>query len=95
MGEALDALIARDVRLLFLFTAGMPGNYNHRSQFRRTFPRAAKHPALTHAFLPEADHLFATHASRSRVIQIVRDWVLRVAVRLLPLTLLADAVVQG
>ncbi len=93
MQSELEEILARNVRLYFIFTAGVPGNYNHHSQFRRTFPKAAKHPALRHDFLPECDHLFSTTAARSRVVSLVRDWVLSQAVRLGILVLASSDIV--
>lgn len=77
MQSNLDALLARNVRLYFIFTAGVPGNYNHRSQFRHRFPRAAAHEALSLEFLPESDHTFPRKCERSQLIGLVRDWILR------------------
>ena len=77
MEAALDTLLARNVALYFVFTAGLEGNYNHRSQFRHRFPRAAAHPALSVDFLPESDHTFSARSARTQVTGLVRDWILR------------------
>jgi hypothetical protein len=74
MAEELDALLARGLRLYFVFTAGLERNYNHESQFRGVFPNAARHAGLSHAFLPDADHAFGTRASREQLISLVREW---------------------
>ena len=76
MRDALDALLARGVRLHFTFTAGLEENYNHPGQFKSTFPRAARHPALSYDFFPEPDHSFGTRAMRDRLIRRTVDWVL-------------------
>jgi hypothetical protein len=77
MRAGLDRLLARPVSLYFIFTAGLENNYNHRSQFRHRFPRAASHPRVRVDFLPDCDHTFTTGAARTRITAMVRDWVLR------------------
>jgi hypothetical protein len=77
MQTQLDALLARNVALYFIFTAGVEGNYNHRSQFRHCFPRAAAHPTLRVDFLPESDHTFSARSARAGITGLVRDWLLR------------------
>jgi pimeloyl-ACP methyl ester carboxylesterase len=79
MRAGLDQLLARPVSLYFIFTAGLENNYNHRSQFRHRFPRAASHPRVRVDFLPDCDHTFTTGAARTRITAMVRDWVLREA----------------
>ena len=76
MGAQLVALLARGVRLHFSFTAGLEMNYNHASQFKSTFPRAARHPSLSYDFYPEPDHSFGTRAMRERLIATVVPWAL-------------------
>lgn len=75
MEQQLDGLLARGVRLHFTFTAGLEQNYNHPSQFRSTFPRAARHPSLSYDFFPERDHSFATRDMRERLISRAVAWV--------------------
>jgi len=77
MQAELDSLLARNVELYFIFTAGVPSNYNHRSQFRSRFPRAASHRALSVEFLPESDHMFSARNARTQAAGLVRDWMLR------------------
>jgi dienelactone hydrolase len=76
MAEELEGLLARNVDLYFVFTAGLERNYNHESQFRGVFPDAARHARLSHAFLPDADHAFGTRASREALVALVREWLL-------------------
>jgi hypothetical protein len=75
MATDLDLLLSRDVGLYFIFTAGRPDSYNHRSQFRSRFRRAAAHSALKVDFLADCDHTFSTRQSRARITGLVRDWV--------------------
>jgi hypothetical protein len=77
MQANLDKLAGRNVGLFFVFTAGLPDNYNHKSQFRNRFPRAAAHPAVKVEFLPRCDHTFSTRASREKITTLVRDFIMQ------------------
>ena len=74
MGEAIDAILARGVKLLFVFTLGIEDHYNHRSQFAHTFPRAAAHPSLALEFFPKADHMFSHERDRQQLFDAVVRW---------------------
>lgn len=75
MTDQLDTLLARNARLFFVFTAGLELNYNHASQFRGVFPRAARNAGVSHAFLPDVDHAFGSADARSRIISLVEEWI--------------------
>jgi pimeloyl-ACP methyl ester carboxylesterase len=70
----LDALTARKVKLAFIFTGGVSDYYNHQSQFRRRFPRAAKQPTISVEFLHWTNHTFSTRKAREHVIGLLQDW---------------------
>jgi pimeloyl-ACP methyl ester carboxylesterase len=74
MHAQLLRLLARGVRLHVVFTAGLEENYNHRTQFRTTFPEAARHPRLSYAWFPAADHGFSVRAERSRLLDGIVRW---------------------
>lgn len=69
-----DTLLGRGVRLLVVFTPGVETNYNHRSLFRTTFPRAAAHPALEFEYFATADHTFSRERERTRLVERVVAW---------------------
>jgi pimeloyl-ACP methyl ester carboxylesterase len=75
MRAELAAVLERRVRLYVIFTQGMEANYNHRSQFRFAFPRAARHPALSFDYLEEADHTFSRARDRALLIERILQWV--------------------
>jgi pimeloyl-ACP methyl ester carboxylesterase len=81
MRDELDALLSRQVELCFVFTPGIETNYNHRSQFRTTFRRAARHPALSYHYFPDADHVFSSRLARARLISLILQWVLERPIR--------------
>lgn len=74
MAEQLAILLGRGVRLLVIFTAGVETNYNHRSQFRTTFPKAAAHPLLSFDYFGEANHAFSRREDRERLMETVLSW---------------------
>ncbi len=61
--EDLDRLLARDVRLLFVYTGGMDQLYNYRGQFHDTFGHREE---VDVAFYPRADHLLSRAEDRAR-----------------------------
>jgi len=77
MGAELGQLLGRGVKLHFAFTPGIETNYNHRTQFRHTFPLAARHPALSYDYFPEADHVFSAPSSRAQLINAIVTWIRR------------------
>ena len=74
MAGQLETLLGGGVRLLVIFTPGVETNYNHRSLFRTTFPRAAAHPGLSFDYFAEADHIFSRDRERSRLVERVLAW---------------------
>lgn len=74
MATQFATLLDRGVRLLVIFTPGVERNYNHRSLFRSTFPRAAAHPLLAFDYFEDADHALSRLADRVRLLHTVGDW---------------------
>jgi dienelactone hydrolase len=74
MEEHLAAVLARSVKLGFVFTRGLEANYNHESQFRDVFPDVAGHPCVSHTFFPMADHAFTSATERARLVQYASTW---------------------
>lgn len=68
-------LLARRVRMHFVFTGGFEHNYSHESQFRRAFPRVARDPNVAVTYLPDADHAFSARRERDRLVELVTRWV--------------------
>lgn len=72
--RGLEALVARRVRLLYVFTGGLRRRYNYEAQFRDAF-RSVDFDGLLHvAYLPAADHTFSAGADRKRLLEIVAAW---------------------
>ena len=75
MEQQLDTLLARSLKMFFVFTPGVPDNYNNRNLFRYSFPRAAAHPDVSFEYLPTSDHTFSTQKARTQITALIRDWV--------------------
>lgn len=61
----LDALVARGVRMLMVFTTGADLRYNHRGQFHRMF---GHRDAIEVEYDARADHLLSAGANRERFL---------------------------
>lgn len=70
----LRALLARDVRVLAIYTGGVPSYFLHPRQFAGTFARAAHDKAVTFFFWPECDHLYMAARDRRRLLDAVEAW---------------------
>jgi pimeloyl-ACP methyl ester carboxylesterase len=79
MRDQLGQILERQCRLFVTFTGGLPLHYNHQSQFRRLFPSAARHQALSYAYYPEIDHSFSRRVFRTRLVDDVVRWATREA----------------
>ena len=77
MHDQFVQLLERQVKLHVVYTSGIQRNYNHRSQFRTTFPRAARHPAFSYEYFPDSDHGFSLRADRSRLLEGIVRWAVR------------------
>ncbi len=67
----LEQLIARQVRLLFVFTSGVDTHLNHRKQFYEQFGHEADAQVL---FFERADHLFSRVADRQALTTAICAW---------------------
>ena len=74
LAGVLSRLLERDTRLLLLFSNGLEWNYNHRSQFEENFPALARHPNLTHHFLPGANHTLTARKDRAAAVERITEW---------------------
>jgi hypothetical protein len=70
----VDALVQREVKLLFVFTGGMHPVYNYRAQFHDGFGHRGR---VDVEFYPLYDHLFSRAAWRAALNQRIRDWMAR------------------
>jgi len=66
--------VLSDVKMLALFTGGMPGQHNYREQFIDAFPSVPFGDRLTLEYAPQSDHSFTSESSRELLRQSVLRW---------------------
>lgn len=70
----LAAMVARDARLLFVFTGGAYHYFNHRAQLAASLGSAAGAKQVGLEFWPEYDHTFFLRKHRNVLIKRVAAW---------------------
>lgn len=75
MRRCFESVVARDARLLCIFTAGLEAQYNYRNQFFHLFPRLDFHDCLTFDYYADSDHTFSRIGLRQRLAAQVVSWV--------------------
>ncbi len=73
----MEKLVARDVRLFFLHTAGNSHYINHPSQFFSSFGRVARAKQVTVDMWRDCDHTFYLRRDRERLQQTLLTWLQR------------------
>lgn len=72
--QQLARLVARDVRLLFLYTGGSSRYFNHRGQLAACLGNSARSPQVSLEHWPECDHTFYLRRDRARLQRAVATW---------------------
>lgn len=70
----LAKLVAEDVRMLMLYTAGAFNYFNHQRQARECFGRVVDADAIQIAYWPHCDHTFYLRRDRERLNTLVCTW---------------------
>lgn len=73
----LERLVARGVRLLYVYSGGFGTYCNYREQFRDAFRSVDFGKLLEVHYLPDADHTFILESDRRGLIDIVAGWLER------------------
>lgn len=76
--EELGGMLDRGVRLLFIFSGGAFGYFNHRKQFQECYGALARHPGLTVNLLKASDHTFVLAGDRRELIDMIGNWMTHV-----------------
>jgi len=71
--QQLEALLARDVKILAIYSGGLGERYNHVDQLFEYAP--ALRGRLTHAYFPDANHLFTERAQQTELLDTIAVWV--------------------
>lgn len=66
--------IARDMRLLWLFSGGYADRFLHPRQFRWSFGAPASDPRVTMHYWPDCDHTYFGKGQRERLLETVVAW---------------------
>lgn len=73
----LAAMLARGVRLSFIFSGGASGYFNHPRQLLECFGKGVgRHPGLSVRWLADADHTYSLAEDRRQLTELVRSWML-------------------
>ena len=71
---AFNAVTARDVQLLCLFSAGLENQHNYRRQILDALPGAEFGSLLRLEYFADSDHTFSSMRNRTRMIDLLCDW---------------------
>lgn len=66
--------VLADVKMLALFTGGVPSQHNYRAQLIDAFPGVHFGDELTLEHMPQSDHTFTTAANRVLLQRKLLDW---------------------
>lgn len=72
--EQLAALLARRVRMLCLFSGGMPADISYGAQYRDCFPELDLSELVTVHHDASADHMFSALRHQRMVIEMTEAW---------------------
>jgi len=70
-------MVARDMRLLFVFTGGAYRYFNHAGQLSAGLGAAARSPQVSLAYWPDCDHTFYLQRDRLRLQDTIAAWLER------------------
>lgn len=71
-------LVARGKQQLWIYTGGYDDVFLHPKQFAWSFGPAVHAPCVTMAFWPDCDHTFFAAPHRTRLVDTVEQWMLRI-----------------
>jgi pimeloyl-ACP methyl ester carboxylesterase len=73
----MDDMVARDLRMLFVFTGGAYRYFNHAGQLSGALGPAARAPQVSLAYWRDCDHTFYLQRDRMRLQDTVAAWLER------------------
>jgi len=77
-------MVARDMRLLWIFSGGYEDRFLHPRQFRWSFGRPALDPRVTMHYWPDCDHTYFGRGQRERLLETIVEWMRALPGRQLP-----------
>ncbi|HEY8683165.1 MAG TPA: alpha/beta hydrolase [Rhodanobacter sp.] len=70
----LADMLARGLRLCFIYSGGVTKYFNHVRQFRECFGRLAAHPGVSVSLLDGTDHTYILSGDRNRLLDAIEHW---------------------
>jgi len=70
----LRALLARNARMLWVFTGGLEARYNYRDQFFDAFPRLNLRAYVDFEYIAQADHTFSREVFQQQLEARIVTW---------------------
>ena len=67
-------LVARGVRMLWIYSGGYADRFLHPRQFEWTFGAVARDPRVAMHYWPDCDHTYYSHAQRDRLMGAIVHW---------------------
>jgi pimeloyl-ACP methyl ester carboxylesterase len=77
--EDMNRLVARGVAIYLVYSGSFLEHYNHASQIRDAFPKAAFLDKVRYDYMPDVDHTVTSLAAQDKVVGAVLEWVQSVA----------------
>jgi alpha-beta hydrolase superfamily lysophospholipase len=74
-------LVARDVRLLWIYSGGYADRFLHPAQFEWSFGAVARAPGVEMQHWPDCDHTYFSQAQRDRLLTRIVAWMLELPER--------------
>jgi hypothetical protein len=69
------AVIQRNVKLLYIYSGGVPYYYNYKNQFNDMFPSVAKTRKVHVEYIENADHTYTIIEEREKLFSKINTWV--------------------
>jgi len=82
--EQFAQLVARDVRMLWIFSGGYAEHFLHPRQFGWSFGPPANDARVTMHYWPDCDHTYFGRAQRDRLVEAVAGWMVALAAKKVP-----------
>lgn len=66
--------LARDAKMLFIFSGDATKDYNYKGQLVNAFRRLKLHANIEEIYYPEMDHTYMIHSDRKKMQAAVSEW---------------------
>jgi hypothetical protein len=73
----LQSILNREIRLLYVYSGGIPVYYNHASQFFDMFKSLNFQNKVQSVYFKEADHIFTSIDARNKLTSTIIEWIVK------------------